>query len=146
MHRTSGWIVRIVTLCALVTGPGSASRIVAAPSPRPNIIFILADDYGIDGVGCYGSDVHKTPNIDRLAAEGIRFEACYAEPLCAPSRALLMSGKYPFRTGVVSNMSGGKLDPKQHTSIARLLSSAGYATAVAGKWPQLEFLKTAEDA
>ena len=62
----------------------------ATPPARPNIIFILADDLGIGNVGCYGADHFKTPHIDALAKSGIRFEHCYAAPLCGPSRALLM--------------------------------------------------------
>src|SRR6478609_247543 len=76
----------------------------AAPS-KPNIIFVLADDLGIDGVSCYGADKHQTPNIDKLAASGTRFETCYAAPLCGPSRCLLMSGRYAFRTGGLTNGS-----------------------------------------
>src|SRR5438094_4452893 len=74
---------------------------------KPNIVFILADDLGLDGVGCYGSDVYKTqtPNIDALARTGLRFEACYAAPLCGPSRCLLMTGRYAFRTGGLLNQS-----------------------------------------
>src|SRR5712672_2973865 len=76
----------------------------AAPA-KPNILFILADDLGIDGVSCYGADSHKTPNIDKLAASGTRFETCYAAPLCGPSRCLLMTGRYAFRTGGITNGS-----------------------------------------
>src|SRR5947199_10123335 len=72
---------------------------------KPNIIFILADDLGLDGVSCYGADKHKTPNIDKLAESGTRFETCYAAPLCGPSRCLLMSGRYAFRTGGITNGS-----------------------------------------
>src|SRR4051794_34686948 len=77
----------------------------AADTGRPNIIFILADDYGIDGVGCYGSDRFKgkTPNIDALAQGGLRFRQCYANPLCGPSRCTLMTGRYGFRTGGTTN-------------------------------------------
>src|SRR4051812_41541380 len=74
---------------------------------KPNIIFILADDLGLDGVACYGSDTYKkqTPNLDALAKTGTRFEACYAAPLCGPSRCLLMTGRYAFRTGGLTNMA-----------------------------------------
>jgi arylsulfatase A len=112
----------------------------AAPA-RPNIIFILADDLGIDGVSCYGSDVRRTPNIDRLATSGIRFETCYAAPLCGPSRCLLNTGRYAFRTGGVTNQSwrpggpGAKAADEQ--PIAKLLKQAGYATGMAGKWRQV---------
>src|SRR5215475_12240750 len=75
-----------------------------APS-KPNIIFILADDLGLDGVSAYGADKHKTPNIDALAASGTRFQTAYASPLCGPSRCLLMTGRYAFRTGGITNQS-----------------------------------------
>jgi arylsulfatase A len=60
---------------------------------RPNIIFILADDFGIGNVSCYGADDFKTPNVDALAISGLRFNHCYASPLCGPTRALLMTGR-----------------------------------------------------
>src|SRR6059036_1263186 len=71
----------------------------AAGSDKPNIIFFLSDDVGLDLIGCYGSDRYKTPNIDALARSGIRFENCYAAPLCGPSRCLVNTGRYAFRTG-----------------------------------------------
>jgi arylsulfatase A len=121
----------------------------AAPSgtaaTRPNIIFILADDYGIPGVGCYGG-VYKTPNLDALADGGLRFANCFAAPLCGPSRALCMTGRYAFRTGVVDNGTGARAHPKTEISIARVLRQAGYATAVAGKWRQLSHFQTKADA
>jgi len=110
----------------------------AAPT-KPNIILILADDYGLDGVGCYGSDRYKgkTPNLDRLAETGIRFERCYSTPLCGPTRCQIITGRYPFRTGGLTNASAGKPAARDETSIARLLKGAGYATAHAGKWRQM---------
>src|SRR6266849_8502438 len=101
---------------------------------KPNIVFILADDLGLDGVGCYGSDKYKThtPNIDELAKTGVRFEACYAAPLCGPSRCLLLTGRYAFRTGGLTNNSwrpGGPGATSQHEHpIARLLKEHGYMT------------------
>src|SRR2546427_3857444 len=71
----------------------------AAGSDKPNIVFFLSDDVGIDLIGCYGSDRYKTPHIDALAKSGIRFESCYAAPLCGPSRCLVNTGRYAFRTG-----------------------------------------------
>ena len=118
-----------------------ASAAFGAASSRPNIVFILADDLGLDGVSCYGSDVRKTPNIDKLAAPGTHFETCYAAPLCGPSRCLLNTGRYAFRTGGVTNQSwraggpGAKSADEQ--PIARLLKQAGYATGMAGKWRQV---------
>ena len=112
----------------------------AAPA-KPNIIFILADDLGIDGVSCYGADKHKTPNIDKLAASGTRFETCYAAPLCGPSRCLLLTGRYAFRTGGITNGSWRNGGPgalsKDEWSIARVLKQAGYVTGESGKWRQV---------
>ena len=117
----------------------------AHPAPaRPNSIFILADDYGIGGVGCYGAE-YKTPCLDALAAGGTRFESCFSAPLCAPSRALCMFGRYAFRTGVLDNSCGEVPTPAKEVCIARVMKEAGYATAVAGKWRQLKYLETRED-
>ncbi len=113
----------------------------AAAPAKPNILFILADDLGLDGVSCYGADQRKTPNIDRLAASGLRFETCYAAPLCGPSRCLLMTGRYAFRTGGLTNGSWRGGGPgalsKDEQPIAKLLKQGGYATGMAGKWRQM---------
>jgi arylsulfatase A-like enzyme len=107
---------------------------------RPNILFILADDVGMDLVSCYGADLYRTPNIDSLARSGIRFQTCYATPLCGPSRCEALTGRYPFRTGGLTNQSwlGGRgPSPQTEISIAALLKQSGYATGHAGKWRQL---------
>ncbi|MEW6356873.1 MAG: sulfatase-like hydrolase/transferase [Planctomycetota bacterium] len=117
-----------------------------AAGQKPNIIFILSDDYGIGGIGCYGSDRYKTPNLDALAQTGLRFECCFSAPLCAPSRALCMTGRYGFRTGTVNNGTGGEVHPDKEVCIAKVMKQAGYATAVAGKWRQLSYFTTKEDA
>src|SRR5262245_16547526 len=110
---------------------------------KPNIIFILADDLGLDGVGCYGSDTYKsqTPNLDTLAKTGVRLEACYAAPLCGPSRCLFLTGRYAFRTGGLTNQSWQQGGPgakaKDEYPIARLLKENGYSTCQTGKWRQV---------
>jgi arylsulfatase A len=113
----------------------------AADLAKPNIIFIYAGDLGLDGVSCYGSDKHKTPNVDKLAASGTRFTTCYAAPLCGPSRCLLMTGRYAFRTGGIGNGSWQKGGPgaksADEPSIAKVLKQGGYVTAQAGKWRQV---------
>lgn len=120
--------------------------LAASPSnDRPNIIFIFADDIGISGFSCTGGQF-KTPHVDALAKEGLLFENCFSMPLCGPSRAAVMTGRYGFRTGVVDNNTGGKATPQKETSVARALRQAGYATAVAGKWRQLQYLSTPEEA
>src|SRR5437879_9340831 len=135
----------LLTLGAiLVASPGALlAAEQKSTADKPNIIFILADDLGLDGVGCYGSDLYKTqtPNIDALAKTGVRFEACYAEPLCGPSLCLLMTGRYAFRTGGLTNMSWRQGGPgaksKDKYPIARLLKENGYATCQTGKWRQV---------
>ena len=121
-----------------------AAGVVANPlcaATQPNIVFILSDDVGLDNISCYGSDKHKTPAIDKLAASGLRFETCYAAPLCGPSRCLLMSGRYAFRTGGITNQSwrpnGPGAQSPAENPVAKLLKQAGYATGMAGKWRQV---------
>lgn len=139
-----GLFSRRVFLKTMAAGAAylAAARILKADSvskTRPNIIFILADDYGLDGVGCYGSDQHKdrTPNLDRLAAGGIRFDRCYSMPLCGPSRCAIITGRYGFRTGGLTNETAGQPSPQEETSIAKMLKQAGYATGMCGKWRQM---------
>ena len=110
----------------------------------PNVVIILADDLGIECLSAYGGKSHKTPNIDRLASQGMRFTHCFSNPLCSPSRASLLTGRYPFKNGLKvviydeKNHAETRLRPEE-PSFARQLKQTGYATAIAGKW-QLEFL------
>ena len=115
---------------------------------RPNFLFILADDLGWSQVGCYGSNFYETPNIDRLAREGMRFTDAYAAcPVCSPTRASIMTGKYPARLHLTDFIAGGsfpyekynqpewqKYLPLEEITIAEVLKAAGYATASFGKW------------
>jgi arylsulfatase A len=111
-------------LCLLSGVTAPAEELV-----RPNVILILADDFGYECVGANGSTSYKTPHLDRLAAEGMRFARCYAQPLCTPTRVQLMTGIYNVRNYV----DFGHMDPKA-TTFAHLLKRAGYATGIAGKW------------
>ena len=97
--------------------------------PRPNIILIMADDQGYETIGANGGTSYKTPNIDRLAANGMRFENAYAHPLCTPSRVALMTGQYNFR----NYTSFGELRLSEKT-FGNMLRDAGYKTAIVGKW------------
>jgi arylsulfatase A-like enzyme len=101
----------------------------------PNFIIILTDDQGYHDLGCYGSTRVKTPNLDRMAAEGMRFTDFYAQNVCGPSRAALMSGCYPIRVGEPGNVKHQHtiLHPEEIT-LAEKLKEAGYATACIGKW------------
>jgi arylsulfatase A len=119
----------------------SLASLHAADSPKPvdkpNIIFILADDLGIANVGCYGADNCKTPNIDQLARSGTRYTHAYTAPLCGPSRALIMTGRYAFRTGATNQDRTGLMKPTVETMMPRVLKPAGYVTSSVGKWGQL---------
>lgn len=96
---------------------------------RPNIVLILADDFGYECIGANDGTSYRTPNLDRLAAEGARFEHCYVQPLCTPTRVQLMTGKYNVRNYV----QFGTLDRAQ-TTFGHLFQKAGYATCIVGKW------------
>lgn len=117
---------------------------LARAAEKPNILFILADDLGYGDLGCYGQQLIATPNIDRLAAEGMRFTQFYAgAPVCAPSRAVLMTGKHVGHVSVRGN-AGGKIGDlsaagpqtikRDETTVAEMLKKAGYSTALVGKW------------
>ncbi len=111
-------------LAAVATGVRSA----AAPA-KPNLILIMADDLGYETIGANGGTSYRTPVLDQLAKSGARFEHCYAQPICTPSRVQIMTGIYNVRNYV----SFGVLD-RDETTFAQLLKQAGYATCIAGKW------------
>lgn len=118
-------LLSIAILC------GASLNVLAddKPAARPNIILILVDDLGYECLGVNGSKSYRTPNIDRLAGEGVRFRQCYAQPNCTPTRVQLMTGQSNVRNYV----SFGSLDKSQVT-FANMLRDAGYHTAIAGKW------------
>lgn len=124
-----------------------AAGILPAAEPPPNIVFILADDLGWTALSCYGNRDVATPNLDRLASQGMRFTAAYADAQCSPTRAALLSGQYGARTGVFRVIHEDPLphSPLQEPSanialspdvgnLARALRDAGYATGLSGKW------------
>ena len=123
----------MVFLMALV-----ALRGMAEPVRPPNVLLILADDLGVECLASYGGTSHKTPNLDRLASQGMRFTRCFANPYCSPSRAQLLTGRYPFLNGLKVVLHGKHqenlhLRPSQ-PSFARQLREHGYATQIVGKW------------
>ena len=110
-----------------------------AQTPKPNIIFILADDLGYGEVGCYGQKIIQTPHIDRLAAEGMKFTQFYAgNTVCAPSRSVLMTGLHMGHTRVRGNAGKINMDAQSlkngDVTVARVLQQAGYTTGLVGKW------------
>src|SRR5579871_1506298 len=115
----------------------------------PNIVLIVADDLGWADLGCYGSRFHRTPNLDKLAREGMRFTQAYAAcPVCSPTRAALMTGKYPARLHLTDWLPGRPDMPSQkllrpalrqelpleETTLAEMLQTRGYISASIGKW------------
>ncbi len=132
----------LTLFAALLLSPLASLCAIASPTPgtKPNIIFILTDDEGLSDVGCYGSDRFKgkTPNIDALAATGVRFTHGFAPPLCCPSRTTLTTGRYLFRNGALTNTSSHIPSATDEPSLARTLKQAGYVTGMAGKWRQMK--------
>jgi arylsulfatase A-like enzyme len=140
------------SICALVAIPLTAFPQSGKPE-KPNVIFILLDDYGYTDLGCYGSKFYETPNIDRLAKQGLRFTQAYAAcPVSSPTRASIMTGRYPVNTGITdwipgrqANNSGSPADKLvalpfrlqldlQEITIAEVLQKNGYKTMISGKW------------
>jgi arylsulfatase A len=133
-HHPPPQMLSLFRLClalAILIGAGP-SLIRGADAPiteRPNILLILADDLGVEGLGCYGGLDYRTPHLDRLAATGARFTHAYAQPLCTPTRLQLMTGKYNQRNWVAF----GIMDPREKT-LGHFMRDAGYKTCLAGKW------------
>ena len=111
--------------CSIASGRQESSKL----AKKPNIILIMADDLGYECLGCYGSASYKTPVLDQLARTGMRFEHCYSQPLCTPSRTKIMTGKSNAR----NYNKFGNFDFTQTTS-AHILKRAGYDTCIVGKW------------
>jgi arylsulfatase A-like enzyme len=140
----SAWLLPLLatSACLLQAQP-------AAGPTRPNIVFILADDFGWSDLGCYGSTFYETPHLDGLAAAGVRFTQAYAASnVCSPTRASILTGRYPARVGITDWLPGRKSRPEDRllppalpnhlalaeTTLAEALRAAGYRTAMIGKW------------
>jgi arylsulfatase A-like enzyme len=120
----------IVAVTFVLACYGVVGRAADAPA-RPNILFIMADDHAAHAISCYGSKLNSTPNLDRIAKEGMRFDNCFCtNSICSPSRAVILTGKYSHVNGVsVFNRFDGS-----QTTFPKLLQQAGYQTAIVGKW------------
>lgn len=117
-------------------GLTALARALPQLEQRPNFVIIFVDDLGYQDIGCFGSPLISTPNVDRMAREGVKFTSFYVQPVCTPSRAALLTGCYPMRVGL-PNVLGAKAEIGINSSeitLAELLKQQGYATACIGKW------------
>ena len=145
-------LTAIFLICAILYGVAFAPSLVAAAPDRPNVVFFLVDDLGWRDLGCFGSTFYETPNADRLAREGMRFTNAYAAcPVCSPTRASIMTGKYPARLATTDWFGAAQPEawrrntkllparyedrvPLAEVTLAEAFKEAGYATFFAGKW------------
>jgi len=135
--------IQSIQFCALLAAvlpqaaAGAAKKAPApapAKDPRPNILFIMTDDQSYKAVGCYGYNLNKTPNLDRIAQSGAYFTRNFvANSLSGPARAVILTGKFSHKNGYLDNESGAIFDQSQ-TTFPKLLRAAGYQTAIFGKW------------
>ena len=129
MLRTGTWAGLLTFLAASCQPPAARG---VQENARPNILFVFTDDHCVQAISAYGSKVNKTPNMDRLAREGMMFHNCFVtNSICGPSRAVILSGKYSHLNGFIRN--GNTFDGSQRT-FPKLLRKAGYQTAIVGKW------------
>ncbi len=151
IRSCSACLIHSTFLCLafVLAGILMGSLPAAADDSRPNIVLVLADDLGVNDLACYGRTDHRTPHLDRLAQQGIRFTCAYtAQPICSPSRAALLTGKSPARLHLTNYLPGRPDSPSQkllqpriegqlpleEVTLAELLRDAGYTTGLFGKW------------
>ena len=131
-------IFAVAIACLMLTGTRPVmGQPMAASSSKPNFIILLTDDQGYQDLGCYGSPNIKTPRIDAMASQGIRFANFYAQPVCGPSRKSILTGCYPLRTATSSLKERKTPHPglaSSEITVAEILKAQGYATAAYGKW------------
>ena len=123
------WLAAMALLASVV----SAAR-AAEPASRPNVIIILTDDQGFGELGATGNPLIRTPHIDRLAAQSVSLTNFHVMPVCSPTRACLMTGRYNYRTGVTDTFRGRSLVHPDETTLAEMFAAGGYHTGIFGKW------------
>ena len=133
-HKLSLAVITFLIACG--TDLRSADKASQSAASKPNIVFLLADDLGYGDLGCFGSPVIKSPNLDKLAADGMRLTNCYAaSPNCSPARTGILTGRSPYRVGMYDYARFKPMHiPKSETTVAEILGEVGYDTMFAGKW------------
>jgi arylsulfatase A-like enzyme len=124
-----------VAIIALIYGSNLwPARVCAAADPRPNVVLIITDDQGYGDLGIHGNPKIKTPNLDAFTRQSVRLKNFYVSPVCAPTRASLLTGRYNYRTGVVDTYQGRAMLHPDEVTLAEMLVAAGYRTGIFGKW------------
>jgi arylsulfatase A-like enzyme len=131
-HTHSFWL--LVLLAFVMAAAHFLSPGGTAVAARPNVVLIITDDQGYGDLGIHGNPKIHTRNLDRLARESVQFQSFYVSPVCSPTRASLMTGRYNYRTGVVDTYLGRSLMHTDEVTLAEMLASAGYRTGIFGKW------------
>ena len=133
LRQSGAYAASMSALPSLVSRTADAQPSSNEESP-PNVVLIITDDQGYGDLGCHGNDKIKTPNLDRLHEESLRFKQFYVCPVCSPTRSSLMTGRYNYRTGVLDTYLGRSMMYPDEVTIAELLSNKGYQTGIFGKW------------
>ena len=132
-HQIPARMVRAVGLI-LVFHLAATAGASPPPAGRPNVLLIMTDDQGYGDLGFHGNPQVKTPRLDALARESVRFRSFYVSPVCSPTRSSLLTGRYHYRTGVVDTFRGRSMMHPDEVTLAEILGSAGYRTGIFGKW------------
>jgi len=134
LMRTLQPLIFAAGLAGLVAAEGARAAESGLAGKRPNIVFMLTDDQGYGDFSAHGNPVLRTPNLDRLRAEGVRFDDFHVGPTCAPTRSALLTGRHAFKNGVTHTILERERLTLKATTLAQVLKSAGYATGIFGKW------------
>jgi arylsulfatase A-like enzyme len=126
-------LLTVALAVAVLAAPASPAA-VAAPMRPPNVIVVITDDQGYGDLGIHGNPVLRTPNLDRFARESVRLKNFYVSPVCSPTRASLLTGRYNYRTGIVDTYLGRSLMDPGEITLAERLARSGYRTGIFGKW------------
>ena len=124
----------VIAAMSIVSIAVSVHAAEERPAKPPNIVFLITDDQGFGDLSCHGNPILKTPNLDRLHDEGVRFKNFYVSPTCSPTRSAVMTGRHEFRNGVTHTILERERLTLNATTLAQVLKSAGYTTGIFGKW------------